>query len=97
MTAMGNESLCSSMPNSNIQQFQQQKPLNLEQIQNSVEAKKELKYQPSVPQAQTQSNIVNCNIPEWTISDDNKNNSLTADRGEPNVLTLPQGAYYGNF
>lgn len=91
-TATSNKTSCTSMPKQNDQQCQQQSTY-LEQVQDSIEAKKELNFQPNVPQ----SNLINSNAQGWTVPDDHKNISDTADRGDSNVMTLPPGAYYGNF
>ncbi|CAG9804967.1 unnamed protein product [Chironomus riparius] len=78
-----------SMPEINDQQCQQQSTY-LEQVQDSIEAKKEFKHQPNVPQ----SNLISSNAQGWTVVDENKNISVAADRGDSNVMTLPPGAYY---
>lgn len=82
------------MPNN--QQYEH-KPKKLERVQDSIELKRESKYPPNVSQAPTQSNIINCEAPEWTVSVDDKNSSVAADRGDSNVMTLPPGAYYGKI
>lgn len=93
-TSSSNGTNCTSMPEINDQHCQQQQPSTyLEQVQDSIEAKNELMHQPNMPQ----SNLINSNAQGWTVLDENKNISVTADRGDSNVITLPPGAYYGNF
>lgn len=93
-TVSNNGTNCTSMPEINDQQCQQQQQSTyLEQVQDSIEAKKELMHQPNVPQ----SNLINLNAQRWTVLDENKDISVAADRGDSNNITLPPGAYYGNF
>lgn len=71
-------------------------PKDLEQIQNALPTMSHQKNQKDVINFQTNSGWTICNPPATAVAKDSQHQVSTVDNNNSNIISLPEGSYYGN-